>query len=387
MEQQNAVNILTVIPVYNHAQTVRAVAEGCLRFSPRVLAADDGSTDNPREALKGLPVDVLRFEKNRGKGAVVLDAARWAKERGFTHILTIDADGQHFPSDIPSLARAAEQNPRALIIGKRRFEGPNVPGSSKFGRRFSAFWIHLQTGQAVSDIQSGLRCYPVEILLELPCWCRRYSFEVEVVAKAVWAGFAVLETEVSVFYPKREERISHFKAFKDNLRISALNTYLTIRSMIPLPHRQYCVTDSKITKRGYWEAIVLNLKQRGSVSRNALSAAWGVFCGSIALPGVRQGMLFIGAGWWNLNKILSISFEKLCIGPVIPALCIEAGFFMRHGHFLTEFNLTTLGRQFLSRVWEWVLGSLVVAPLLAALVFCAVWCAGYALHRGMTHGK
>lgn len=109
----------------------------------------------------------------------------------------------------------------------------------------------------------------------------------------------------------------------------------------------------------------------------------GHFCGSIALPGVRQVMLFFGAGWWNLNKILSISFEKLCIGPIVPALCIEAGYFMRYGRFLTEFNLTTLGRQFLQRVWEWVLGSLVVAPLLAAAAFIIVWLAGFMLHRSL----
>ena len=96
-----------------------------------------------------------------------------------------------------------------------------------------------------------------------------------------------------------------------------------------------------------------------------------------------QVMLFGGAGWWNLNKILSISFEKLCIGPIVPALCIEAGFFMRHGRFLTEFTLQTLGRQFLQRVWEWVLGSLVVAPLLAAVTFAIVWVAGYILHRSL----
>ena len=94
-------------------------------------------------------------------------------------------------------------------------------------------------------------------------------------------------------------------------------------------------------------------------------------------------MLFFGAGWWNLNKILSISFEKLCIGPFVPALCIEAGYFLRYGRFLTEFNMTTLGHQFLQRVWEWVIGSLIVAPLLAAVTFGIVWLIGLILHRSL----
>ena len=97
-------------------------------------------------------------------------------------------------------------------------------------------------------------------------------------------------------------------------------------------------------------------------------------------------LLFGGAGWFNLNRLLAISFEKFCIGPIIPALCIEVGFFLRHGYFLTEFNLTTLCRQFLSRVWEWVLGSLVVAPALAVLTFVIVWSIGKLITRGL-HAK
>lgn len=375
--------ILIVIPHYNHSASLRRVAEGCLAQNPNVAVFDDGSDGSPEELLKGLPVSFVRFDENRGKGAVILDAARWAASRGFTHIVTVDADGQHDPKDYPLLCAAARENPKAIIIGRRRFSAAeNVPASSKFGRKFGGFWVHLQTGKAVSDIQSGYRVYPVEMLLCLPFFSKRYAFEAEVPVRALWAGFGLKEVDVSVEYPK--DRISHFSLLKDNFRLSVLNTYLTIRSMLPIPHRQYGPSGKtgKITKRGYWEVMAENLKMPGNVTRNAVSAAWGIFCGSIALPGVRQVMLFFGAGWWNLNKILSISFEKLCIGPIVPALCIEAGYFMRYGRFLTEFNLTTLGRQFLQRVWEWVLGSLVVAPLLAA-AFIIVWLAGFMLHRSL----
>lgn len=373
---------LTVIPHYSHSRTLRSVAEGCLQQMPDVAVFDDGSEISPEPLLKGLDVSFVRFEKNRGKGAVILDAARWAENRGFTHIVTVDADGQHNPEDIPVLLAAAKKYPRSLIIGRRRFDG-RVPFSSRFGRKFGGFWVHLQTGKAVSDVQSGLRCYPVDMLMSQSFWCKRYSFEVEAAVKAVWGGFGVEEADVSVSYPK--DRVSHFGALKDNFRLSVLNTYLTIRAMLPIPHRQY-VTDEKTgasKKRGYWDTLLENLKTPGNITRNALSAAWGIFCGSIALPGVRQVMLFFGLGWWNLNKIVGISFEKLCIGPLVPALCIEAGYFIRYGRFLTEFNLTTLGRQFLQRVWEWVIGSLVVAPALAVLAFGVVWAVGFVLHRSV----
>ena len=376
---------LAVIPLYNHGHTVKQVVLGCLQCGWPVLVVDDGSTDGGTQALQGLGVDIITLPANQGKGAAILQAANWARAHGFTHLLTLDADGQHNPQDLKVLAQVAGAFPQSIIIGARRFEGPNVPASSKFGRKFAGFWVHLQTGQAVSDMQSGLRCYPVEMLRVVKCWCRRYAFEVEIVVRGLWAGFGVKEVDVSVYYPPAQKRISHFNKLADNVRLSLLNTHLTMRAMLPIPHRQYVCRGQaqQAVKRGYWEVMLENLRQKNSVTRNAFSAAWGIFCGSIALPGIRQVMLFGGAGWWNLNKILSISFEKLCIGPFVPALCIEAGFFMRNGRFLTEFTLQTLGRQFLQRVWEWVLGSLVVAPLLAAVTFGIVWVAGYILHRSL----
>lgn len=373
--------LLIVIPHYNHLTTLKSVVRRCLAQNPNVAVFDDGSEVSPAEVLKGLPVTLVRFEKNRGKGAILQESAKWAAAHRFSHIVSIDADGQLDPAEYPLLAKAAEKNPHALIIGVRRF-GTDAPKSSQFGRKFGGFWAHFQTGKTVNDIQSGYRCYPVEILNHIKCFSKRYAFEVEIAVRALWAGFPLVEVPVSVAYPKT--RVSHFSKLKDNLRLTVLNTHLTVRSMLPIPHRQYFVDNAgQVEKRGYWEALVLNLKTPGNITKNALSAAWGIFCGAIALPGIRQLMLFGGAGWWNLNRILTISFEKFCIGPLVPALCIEVGFFLRYGRFLTEFNLTTLGRQFWQRVWEWVLGSCIVAPLLALCAFLVVWSIGYLVNRGL----
>lgn len=370
---------LIVIPHYNHADTLRRVCAQALSVCPDVLVADDGSTTSPEKLLTGLPVKLLRFEKNRGKGAVILDSANWAHENGFTHMITLDADGQHNPADAVKLVRMSQKYPRALVIGVRKFD-KSVPASSRFGREFGGFWVHFQTGKKVRDIQSGFRCYPVELLRAVRTWTRRYTFEVEIVVRARWAGFDVRETKVSVSYPK--ERISHFHKLKDNGRLTLLNTYLTMRSMLPIPHRQFVREEGKpIAKKRYTQALMEHLRTKGNITKNAFAAAWGVFCGSIALIGIRQVILFFGAGWWNLNRIVVVSFEKLCIGPFIPAICIEVGYYVRYGHFLTEFNLTTLGRQFMQRVWEWVLGSFIVAPCLACIVFIIVWAVGFILHR------
>lgn len=375
-----------VIPHYNHTATLRKVAEKCLLQTKDVAVFDDGSSEDIIPLLKDLPIGIVKQTVNKGKGSVILLAANWAKQNGFSHIITIDADGQHNPEEYPLFLKTAEINQNALIIGKRIFP-KEAPFSSRFGRSFGGFWIHLQTGQHIEDIQSGYRCYPVDLVTNLNCFSKRYAYEVEIVARSKWAGFPIMEIPISVYYPKAEDRVSHFNKLKDNIRLTILNTYLTIRAMLPIPHRRYCLEDntSKIEKIGYFKNLMIHLKTEKNISHNALSAAWGIFCGSIAFPGIRQVMLFYGIGWWNLNRIIAISFEKFCIGPIVPALCIEMGYFLRYGHFLTSFTLTTLGKQFLQRVWEWIIGSLIVAPLLAGIVFCVVWVIGKTINWSLKH--
>ena len=371
---------LVVIPHYNHLNALHTVAQQCRAIWPDVLVVDDGSESFSPKLLQDLDVQCMVQPINHGKGVAILAGAAWAKEHDFTHIITIDADGQHNPKEIELFIKEATQYQHALILGVRKFDN-TVPFGSRFGRKFGNFWVHVQTGKAVQDIQSGYRCYPVDLLQVLDVWSKRYAFEVEVVVRALWAGFDVREVPIAVSYTK--ERISHFSKFKDNVRLTVLNTYLTMRSMIPFAHRQYKQEAEKLVEQSYWQTLKDNLAAPGSVLRNALSAAWGIFCGSIALPGIRQVWLFWGAGWWNLNRLVSISFEKLCIGPFIPALCIEVGYFLRHGHWLTEFTMTTLGKQALQRVWEWLLGSLVVAPCLAGITFLVIAMLGWLLRRSL----
>ncbi len=382
-ETTTQIKILVVIPHYNHLSTLHSVVQRCRTVWPHVLVVDDGSEAFSPKLLQDVDVQCIVQSANQGKGMAILAGAAWAKEHGFTHIITIDADGQHNPDEIGQFVKEVALCPHALILGVRQFDD-TVPFGSRFGRKFGNFWVHVQTGKAVQDIQSGYRCYPVDLLQVLTVWSKRYAFEVEVVVRALWAGFDVREVPVSVSYTR--ERISHFSKWKDNWRLTVLNTYLTIRSMLPIAHRQYKYEGEKIVRRSYWQTLQDNLAAPGSVLRNALSAAWGIFCGSIALPGIRQVWLFWGIGWWNLNRLVGISFEKICIGPFVPAVCIEVGYFLRHGHWLTEFTLTTLGKQIMQRVWEWVLGSLVVAPCLAGIAFLLVVVFGWALRRSL-HGR
>jgi glycosyltransferase involved in cell wall biosynthesis len=374
---------LAVIPLYNHSKTLPAVARGLRKYFKDILIVDDGSTDGAAQALKDLGLPYISFPKNRGKGAAIKAAAVYAGANNFTHILTIDADNQHYPHDLARISAAAQADGLAVIIGFRDFSASNVPKSSKFGRKFSAFWAKVQTGRDVPDIQSGLRAYPVKIFDLLQVRDNRYSFEMEIIIKAIWAGFEVKSIPVSVHYPKKEERISHFNIFWDNARISLLNTRLTLRALLPLPHQTFVKEGAHVVKANPFAVLKEEFKNKENPRRLGLSAAWSVFWGSLALPGVRTLCLLLGIGYFNLNRPVALTMDKLALPPFIPALCVETGYFLRHGRWLTEFNLTTLGRQAPQRVLEWVLGSLVVAPLFAFFVGLLVWACGHMIRRGL----
>ena len=229
---------MIVIPVYNHGATLRGVVEKALQVHDTVMVVDDGSTDGGGETISDLHVHRVRHFKNFGKGAAILSAAREAEKLGMTHMVTLDADGQHDPNDFSLFVAAMKQYPHAIVVGKRNFETGYVPSGSRIGRRISNFWLWVETGRWLGDTQSGYRGYPVKVLNVLKLRERRYAFENEVLAKGAWAGVELLEVDVSTFYAADEVRVSHFHLLRDNVRLSMLNARLTLRALIPWSHRK-----------------------------------------------------------------------------------------------------------------------------------------------------
>lgn len=360
---------LVVVPVYNHGGTLRQVVEQTLTIHPHVLVVDDGSTDGGADTLAGLPCEIVRHPANRGKGAAILSGAAFARERGMTHIITLDADGQHDPADIPKFFPPITSEPTAIVVGARDFSVPNIPGSSRFGRKFSRFWLRVQTGCDVSDVQSGFRAYPVQVLEQLALGETGYAFEVEVLVKAAWAGFPLRDIDISVYYPEPDKRVSHFDKLRDNVRISLLNTRLTTRSMLPVPHRKYAVDgEGRVSVIRPLRSLRLLLADNATPRELALSGMLGMALGTLPLIGLHSISILFSAGYLRLNRICALAVSQLCMPPLVPALCIEAGYFMRHGRFLTEISMETLGHQVLQRLGDYVLGSVAMAPVLALLV-------------------
>ena len=376
-----AEQIAVAIPVYNQSSRLREIVRRCLDICPRVLVVDDGSDNEAARYLVDMPVEVLRHQFNEGKGAAIRTAAHHLREQGVAHMITIDADGQHYPEDLPRLIEAIREHPEALIIGVRDFGNETVPVGSRFGRAFGNFWVRIQTGTKVHDIQSGFRAYPLAMFEHLSCWSQRYAFEVEVVVRALWGGVKVHEVGVQVHYPKPGQRNSHFHKVRDNARVSLLNTHLTIRALLPWPHRQLMGSEAAapITIWHPLRSIKILLTERAAPKELAFAVALGVFLGAVPLIACHTLVILMAAALLRLNRVVAIAASQMCMPPVVPALCIEMGHLMRYGSFLTLSGINSLhGASFLELgymgllcLWDWLLGSLLAGPVLA-LIFGSI---------------
>jgi len=209
-----------------------------------IIVVVDGSTDNTLELLEAESavlkerLTVVVSPKNEGKGAALKRGFQEARKLGFSHVLTIDADGQHYPEDIPLLYRAHTIHPDAIIIGSRVLEQENMPSQNTFANRFSNFWFALQTGLKLPDTQCGMRIYPLRGLHGMRLLTARYEAELALLVFAAWAEVPIIAVPIRVFYPPLEQRISHFRPVYDFARISVLNTLLCLLAVVyGLPRR------------------------------------------------------------------------------------------------------------------------------------------------------
>jgi glycosyltransferase involved in cell wall biosynthesis len=218
-----------IVPSFNNVHTLQAVINDVIQYVDDVIIVNDGSTDNTTDILSSISTaSVISYQPNRGKGYALRKGFKRALEIGFHYALTIDSDGQHYGSDIPRFLKKVQQYPDSLIVGSRLLKQDNMPDGSTFANKFSNFWFRLQTGINLPDTQCGFRLYPLEKLDGMRFISNRYEGELEMIVRAAWRGINVCDTAISVYYPPQDERISHFRPFRDFFRISILNTFLTI---------------------------------------------------------------------------------------------------------------------------------------------------------------
>jgi glycosyltransferase involved in cell wall biosynthesis len=208
-----------LIPALNCEATIAAVVRGARKTVETVLVVSDGSTDATAERAASAGAEVVCHETNMGKGTALRTGMDVLARRGFTHVLTMDGDGQHLSDQIPELLKVAYERPEAIVIGARQVASGSTTALKVFGNRFANRWVEIACGARLRDTQSGFRVYPLRQILDLRVRARRFAFETEVLIRAVRANVAVVSVPVQAYYPSPGQRVSHYRPFRDTVRI------------------------------------------------------------------------------------------------------------------------------------------------------------------------
>ena len=308
---------VVVIPTFNNGSTLREVLTGVMDVCGSVIVVNDGSCDNTYDILNQFDgIEVITHNKNRGKGAALNSGFRKAYDLGYKYAITIDSDGQHYPQEIRLLCDASLKEPETLWIGSRDFKSDNMPGKNSFANRFSNFWFKLETGITLEDTQSGFRLYPLERLKGIRTLSGRYEFELEIIVRAAWRNVVVKNIPVSVYYPPKEIRISHFKPFKDFARISILNTVLVFIALLWWWPLKFIKWFSRENIRNFIKKHITESKE--SNLHIAKSVGLGLFFGISPLWGYQMIAAVAAAHLLKLNKVIVLVASNISIPPMIP---------------------------------------------------------------------
>jgi glycosyltransferase involved in cell wall biosynthesis len=225
--------IAAVIPVYNHEQAIPAVLAAVLSHGLDCVLVDDGSSNVCASVLDQLAaahaqqVTLLRHATNCGKGAAVINGMRYLAQQGYSHVLQIDADGQHDTSDIPRFIALANSHPEAVINGCPQYD-TSVPKGRLYGRYMTHVWVWINTLSCdIVDSMCGFRIYPLATVTALTDRQKigsHMDFDTEIIVRLHWRGTRIINQRTRVRYPT--DGVSHFKMWRDNIRISRMHATL-----------------------------------------------------------------------------------------------------------------------------------------------------------------
>jgi glycosyltransferase involved in cell wall biosynthesis len=235
---------LVLIPSYNTGPKVLETVREALRHWAPVWVVVDGSTDGTGAQLQALAAQeqdlkVMVLAQNQGKGAAVLHGLALAEAAGYTHVLTMDSDGQHPAQLIPAFMQAAGDDTCRMVLGKPVFAA-DAPALRVQGRKVSNAWANLETlWMGIGDSLYGFRVYPVAPLLRImrgQRWMRRFDFDIEAAVRLCWAGVWPLNIDAPVKYLRPEEGgVSHFNYLRDNALLTWMHTRLMLGFALRLP--------------------------------------------------------------------------------------------------------------------------------------------------------
>lgn len=369
--QLNSYKCCILVPTYNNDKTLKRVINGILKYTENIIVVNDGCTDTTEEILSSYKnLEVISLPKNKGKGNALHIGLLKAEELGFEYTISIDSDGQHYPDDIPlfieELSNSKDKN--LLLIGARNLKADGMPRKNSFANKFSNFWLWAETGVKLQDTQSGFRLYPTKKINQLKLFTTKYEFEIEVMVKASWQGVCVKNIPIRVLYDE-EERVSHFRPFKDFLRISLLNTWLVFIALIYIKPRNLLRNiKKKGIKRFFYDDF---LKSSDSNLKKSLSISLGVFIGLSPFWGLQSFLAIFLASVLKLNKVISFGFSNISIPPFIPFIIygsLKIGGFLLNKNFSINFNEITSNFNIRTHLLQYTIGSLTLA-FIGAILF------------------
>ncbi len=370
-EKIESLGCCVLIPTYNNAATLQRVIDGVLEYTHHLIIINDGATDDTSEILKNYPnVDQIHLPENKGKGNALRKGFKQAVDKGYQYAITIDSDGQHYPKDIPVFMDALEvsEEKNLLLIGSRNMKQEGVPGKSSFGNKFSNFWFWVETGIRLEDTQSGFRLYPLNAIKDITFYTTKFEFEIEVIVKAAWRDVEVKNVPINVLYDENE-RVSHFRPFKDFTRISILNTWLVLVTFFVIkPRDLYRKYRRKGLRRFLSEDV---FGHHDTPRKKALSIALGVFIGLTPFWGFHTVIVIALAVLLKLNKAIAFTFSNVSLPLFIPFVIWaskEVGNLVLGREDSYDFSDMMQNYEMLRHLQTYVVGSLVLATISAVVL-------------------
>ena len=374
-EKLDELNIVIVVPTYNNAKTIGGVLSDIKQYANHIIVVNDGSTDDTAHILSEIEgIEIITHQRNSGKGTALKNGLCKAKDDGYRYAITIDSDGQHFASDIPTFVKEIEETPDTLLVGGRNIQADNMPGKNTFANKFSNFWFKLETGVKLPDTQSGYRLYPLQ-LMNVQKWyyTAKYEFELEALVFASWGGVEVRNIPINVYYPPEGERVSHFRPWRDFTRISILNTILVLIALLWIYPRNFC---RKLTKENIKLFINNNITHSPDSNLRITAAVMlGIFMGIVPVWGYQMLIAFAIAHMLKLNKVITLVASNISIPPMIPFLIYGSYFtgckILQVPIELTLSNITLESVK--NSLIPYVVGSVIFAALCSVAVGLVVF--------------
>jgi glycosyltransferase involved in cell wall biosynthesis len=210
--------ICALIPAFNEAPHIARVITGARKHVDAVVVIDDGSGDGTAEIARDAGATCLESPTNCGKASALRTGIIYAHAHDFTHVITLDGDGQHLAEDVPALIHVAEETGADLVIGARPFERADMPRSRYYSNTVGSRLASALVGCEIKDSQSGFRLFRLDKLLATPLRSRRYEFEMEVLIKMARSGCVIAHAPIHMVYVNGQAR-SKMNPIRDTVRI------------------------------------------------------------------------------------------------------------------------------------------------------------------------